>query len=78
MSKIKRVVLYCGFGVVLSNGIVLTLVCGLLSVKQFINEGSVFAFFIMVILLGTSVAVVTVAPRFNKHFKTILDFLVEN
>lgn len=78
MSKIKRTLQLWGLGVVIGNGIVLTLLGGLLAVKMFIDEGSVFSFFIMIISLWSSVAVVAIAPKLDKHFKTIRAFLMWN
>lgn len=78
MFKIKHGLLCWGLGVVIGNGVVLTVLGALGTIKMFIEEPSLFTFFIMVISVWSAVATVAVAPVLNKHFKTIRDSLMEN
>lgn len=49
MLKIKHVLLCWGLGVVIGNGVVLTVLGALGTIKRFIEEPLLFTFFIMVI-----------------------------
>lgn len=78
MLKIKHVLLCWGLGVVIGNGTVFTVLGVLETIKMFIEEPSLFTFFIMVISVWSAVATVAVAPVLNKHFKKIRDSLMDN